>query len=39
MYIDETIIAGLLTVAFVLAFLGGLAVHIVNDMKKNEQKK
>lgn len=39
MYIDETIIAGVLTVLFVLAFLGGLALHIVKDIKKTKANK
>lgn len=39
MYIDETIIAGVLTVLFVLAFFGGLGWHIIKDIKQTEAQK
>lgn len=36
MYIDDTIIAGILTVVFVLAFFGGLGWHIMKDIKQTQ---
>jgi len=38
MYIDAAVIAGLLTVALILAFFGGIGLFIWSDIKKSSKK-
>ncbi|MEH6564843.1 MAG: cytochrome c oxidase subunit CcoM [Halopseudomonas sp.] len=38
MYIDAAVIAGLITVALMLAFFGGVGMFIWSDIKKSKNK-